>query len=824
MERSFLKKFGVLILAAALAVLVLALVTDEVTPKASVSLRFSRDEIMDRARGYLTGLGYNLKDYQQDAWLGFETQTHVFLQGRNGMGGANRLIRSEMIPAHHWYVVWYDRNASRSQNPETFRVWMTPAGSVLGYEHVISDSVRRTSISYDAALQLAVGSMKRQGVDLAGYTLSYSTETQHAGRKDYFFTWSEGDTTSEQTVWARVQGDEVGGFRRAFRPGGAFQRVFSEAATTWTFVGTAAGASTFLLFFFIVTLFLKKYHEGEVGVKTGLMVFAGLFAVSFLQTLNAYPSVGTGTQIGDLNQFNGRIIIFAISVFILHVFLAVMVFAAWSVGESSSRLTWPEKLTAVDSALFRKFFTANIAEGILRGYMGGLVMLGLYALLVYVVTHHLGARIVILGIGGAADSFRPGLQPFLTGIVLAVFAEIVYRLFFLSYLIEKTKRRWLAVSVSTAIWMVSGYTFWDIPFGALSLPMSAVAMVLFGLAFSWLFLRYDLLTAISANFIISAVNAAIPLYTSTGSYFHGAQWLAAIVLALPLVIAAIGFMRRERFEFTPSTTPEHIKRISERERMAKELEIARNVQMSLLPKANPVLRGYDVAGVCIPALEVGGDYYDFVSLGGAKVGIAIGDVSGKGVPAAIYMTLTKGILQSNAEENTSPKRVLTKVNNLMYRTIERNSFVSMFYAVLDTKRRSMRFARAGQCPVILSQHAGRKGTFLSPRGLALGLEEGKVFDRVIEEQEIRLKQGEVLVFYTDGFTEAMDGRGDEFGARRLVEAVARHRAKGAGELIAEVCKEVAAFTGDRPQHDDMTMVVLKVTEPGGRNRVDERPS
>ncbi len=811
MEESFLKKFGLLIVAALVAVMVLALVTDEVAPKASVSLRFSRDEIMDRARAYLLGLGYNLKDYQQDAWMGFESGTHIFLQGRNGMGGANRIIRTEMIPAHHWYVVWYDRSASRSQNLETFRVWMSPAGNLLGFEHAINDSASRPSISGDAARRMAEDFLRRQGLDLSGYKLAFSSETQQAGRKDYFFTWAMGDTTSEQTVWARVQGDEFGGFRRGFKPGGSFQRIFSEAATAWTFIGTAAGASTFFLFFFIVVLFLKKYHEGEVSIKTGLMVFAGLFSVSFLQTLNAYPVIGTGTQIGDLNQFNGRIIMFVVTVFVLHVFLGVMTFAAWSVGESSSRTTWPEKLTAVDSALFRKFFTTNIAEGILRGYLVGIAMLGAYALLVYAVTHHLGTRVVILGIGGEVDSIKPGLQPLLSGIMLAVFAEIVYRLFFLSYLMEKTKKRWVAVSGSTVIWMISGYTFWDVPFGSLSIPMTAVVMVLFGLAFSWLFLRYDLLTAMAANFIISAINASIPLYTSTGSYFHGAQWTATIVLALPLVIAGVGFVRKEKFEFTPSTTPEHIRRISERERMAKELEIARNVQMSLLPKTNPVIDGYEIAGICIPALEVGGDYYDFVSLPGRKVGIAIGDVSGKGVPAAIYMTLTKGILQSNAEENLSPKKVLSKVNNLMYRTIERNSFVSMFYAVLDTKQRSMRFARAGQCPVILSHHAGRKGSFLSPRGLALGLEKGKVFDRVLEEQELRLKQGEVLVFYTDGFTEAMNEEGEEFGARRLVEAVARHRAKGAGELITDVCRDVSAFTGNRPQHDDMTMVVLKVT-------------
>jgi sigma-B regulation protein RsbU (phosphoserine phosphatase) len=810
MEHSFIKRFGLLIGLAVAGLIIVALIVDEVSPKASVNLRFSRAEIMDRARAYLVNLGYDLKDYQQDGWFGFVGETHIFLQGRHGMGGANTLIRQEMYPAHHWYVSWYDRSVPRSQNPEMFRVWISPAGNIMGFEHIISDTLRKPSFENNGALAMAEQFLKRQGFDLSRFHLKNSSEVKQVNRNDFRFSWAKGDTTAEEGVWVRVQGNEVGGYQRFFTPGGAFNRLFSQTATTWTLVGTASFAAMFLMFFFVVILFLKKYHEGEVGIRTAIMVFVGLFVVSLLGSINEYPGIGSSTMIGDLNQFNVRLVSFVMTVFILQVFLSVLVLAAWSVGESSSRSIWPEKLSAVDSALFRKFFTINIAEGILRGYLYGLAFLGGYALVLYLLIHQIGTRVVVLGLGGIVDSYVPGLEPLLGAIFIAVLAEIVYRLFFISYIKEKSKKTWLAVLVSTLLWVVAGSVFWDIPFGSLSIVEGIVVRAAFGLAFCWLFLRYDLMTAISANFVISAVNVAIPIFTSTGSYFHAAQWGAGIVLAVPLLVAVGGFVRKERFEFTPSTLPEHIQKISERGRMAKELEIARNVQMSLLPKVNPTIDGYEVAGVCIPALEVGGDYYDFVNLGEKKIGIAIGDVSGKGVPAAIYMTLTKGILQSHAEENVSPKKVLSKVNNLMYRTIERNSFVSMFYAVLDVPGRTIRFARAGQCPVILSQHAGRKGSFLSPQGIALGLEVGKVFDRVLEEQEVKLRTGEVLVFYTDGFTEAMNEQNDEFGEKRLVDAVARHRSKPAEKLILGICEDVNQFTGNHPQHDDMTMVVLKV--------------
>jgi sigma-B regulation protein RsbU (phosphoserine phosphatase) len=243
--------------------------------------------------------------------------------------------------------------------------------------------------------------------------------------------------------------------------------------------------------------------------------------------------------------------------------------------------------------------------------------------------------------------------------------------------------------------------------------------------------------------------------------------------------------------------------------MAKELEIARSVQMSLLPKQNPLLEGYDIAGTCLPALEVGGDYYDFFDLQNGKIGIAIGDVSGKGVPAAIYMTLTKGILQSYANENESPKIVLSKLNRQMYSNIERNSFVSVFYAVLDMKNHKLKFARAGHNPAILAHQSREANTLLEPKGMAVGLESGDAFQACLEEHEIGLRAGDVITFYTDGFTEATSGRMEEFGEERLEKIISQNKFASANLIIQNVVREVKSYVGNHPQHDDMTIVVIK---------------
>jgi sigma-B regulation protein RsbU (phosphoserine phosphatase) len=785
------------------------LLLKDISPAASVDFRLSRSAIMDKSSDFMHALGYGLAGLHQDAWFQFDSKTDLYLQQRHGMRTSNAMLRADSIPAHAWLVTWYDRHLSQSQNTEHFTLWMSPGGRVIGFDHAISDTTSLPSLGAGEARAFAESLLVRHHPDFDRYRLTTSSDIKQLHRTDHQFLYSKESEGMELTLSARVQGNEMGAMQWNDVLEGAFLGEYSNAATGMTLGGTLSIAATFLLFFFIVVLFLKKYHEGEVGIRTAVMVFLGILGVSLLAALNEITVLGANTGIADLNKYYVRIIVFILDIFIFQVFLGVLVFAAWSVGESSSRAVWPKKLVATDSVLFRRFLTQDIGESVLRGYGWGFLILGLHALLAAALVRN-GFPLFVSSMGGVPESSIPGVQPVLYGLGAAVFGEVVDRLFFLSWLRERFGKLWPAMLVSVSVWTVTALFMWGMPFGSPSLALHLVLLAAYGLVFAFLFMRYDLMTAMTAHVVIVATSIAIPLLTSTGPSFVASRFVLGAVLAIPPLLGVIGCLRRERFEFNPATLPTHIQRISERVRMAKELEIARSVQMSLLPREQPRLQGYDIAGICIPAEEVGGDYFDFVRLGSHKLGIALGDVSGKGVPAAIYMTLTKGILQSNAEENIRPKAVLSKVNSLMYRTIERNSFVSMLYAVLDCEQRSFRFARAGQCPVILAQDAGGEGIILTPPGMALGLEKGEVFDAVLEERELPLREGEILVFYTDGFTEAMNDREDEFGEHQLLEAVARHRHGTATELIHGICRDVRVFTGSAPQHDDMTMVVVKV--------------
>jgi sigma-B regulation protein RsbU (phosphoserine phosphatase) len=180
------------------------------------------------------------------------------------------------------------------------------------------------------------------------------------------------------------------------------------------------------------------------------------------------------------------------------------------------------------------------------------------------------------------------------------------------------------------------------------------------------------------------------------------------------------------------------------------------------------------------------------------------------MPAALYMTLTKGFLQAQAEAHAAPKEILCHMNRKFYQAAERSIFVSLFYCVIDPLRRTMVYARAGHNPIIVHRNASHTIELLQPPGLAIGLEKGEVFERIMQQERVTIDSGDTLVFYTDGLTEGMNHGQEEFGETRLIEAIARAENGTALELLDRIRKAHKAFVGREDQHDDLTCVVIKI--------------
>jgi serine phosphatase RsbU (regulator of sigma subunit) len=258
---------------------------------------------------------------------------------------------------------------------------------------------------------------------------------------------------------------------------------------------------------------------------------------------------------------------------------------------------------------------------------------------------------------------------------------------------------------------------------------------------------------------------------------------------------------------------------AEKKRMEEELRIARQIQMSLLPRGPLEFAGIGVTALCVPAREVGGDYYDFFPLGDRRLGVLIADVSGKGTSAALYMAELKGLVLSLSQIYQSPRQLLLEVNRIISENLDTRSFITMTYAVLDLMAGTATFARAGHTPLLYLRGDGSEGAtqVLVPNGLVVGLRipgATEKFAELLEEHQIDLHTGDVIVLYTDGITEAMNRESDLFGDARLGRLVTEHGHLDAGDLRERILREIESFVGAADQHDDMTMILIKIEQIG----------
>jgi sigma-B regulation protein RsbU (phosphoserine phosphatase) len=262
---------------------------------------------------------------------------------------------------------------------------------------------------------------------------------------------------------------------------------------------------------------------------------------------------------------------------------------------------------------------------------------------------------------------------------------------------------------------------------------------------------------------------------------------------------------------------------AEKKRLEEELRIARQIQMSLLPRGALDFPGISMTALCVPAREVGGDYYDFFHVGDRQLGVLIADVSGKGTSAALYMAELKGLMLSLSQIYKSPRQLLMEVNRIISENLDTRSFITMTYGVLDLIKGTMTFARAGHTPMVYLRGDGgpADAQVLAPSGIVVGLRipgATEKFAELLEEDCIDLHQGDVIVLYTDGITEAMDADSDLFGDERLGRLVSEHGHLDTADLRERILREIESFVGGADQHDDMTMILIKIEEPMAMER------
>ena len=477
-------------------------------------------------------------------------------------------------------------------------------------------------------------------------------------------------------------------------------------------------------------------------------------------------------------------------------------------ADSQTRAVWPEKLTVIDLLFQGRVSIRETGVAILRSFfLVGLTLLALGLLVRFAAVANIG---YVFFRGSMIDGFQSlssGMSLILSNIIITAFIGVALLFFWPGFLREKVPNTYLFLFFMAITLSLGGMQFLFFN------PLYVALVLLLPVALGWAYFvyRFGLLTVI-LMFMGTTFLIDISLVFLVPGALSGVMGLSVVVFVAVVFLLGVSLVFRPRSaEDYDGYVPEYVNRIAERERMVRELEIARGVQMRFLPQGVPEFAHLDIVSLCQPAMEVGGDYYDFVRMDENNMSVLIGDVSGKGVSAAFYMTMVKGIIKTLSKKTRRPAVLLDEANEIFCENAPRDVFVTVIYGVFNLEERCLTFASAGHNPLIAWRKNTGKAQMVNPRGIALGLARGPKYRSLIEETTIPFEAGDVFVFYTDGVSESMNMNREIFGEERLMEIITRSAHYPPRLIQRNVVEAVARFSGKAPQHDDFTMVVVKIT-------------
>ena len=303
--------------------------------------------------------------------------------------------------------------------------------------------------------------------------------------------------------------------------------------------------------------------------------------------------------------------------------------------------------------------------------------------------------------------------------------------------------------------------------------------------------------------VVGTVAGSAAIFAAQPLYLLANYRLVAVIVLINAVLAVFVGTLLHTYDAMRRQLEANFRSLRVKEALEREVEIAREVQRELLPRGVPVVRGLELAGICIPAIGVGGDYYDYLPLPDERIGLVIADVSGKGIPAALLMAGLQASVRSLALPGVSPCEVNRRLNDMLHQSTSASRYATLFFGLYDPQDRSLHYSNAGHFPPI---HIGAHGTaYLSQGGLPIGLMPSSLYG----EGRRELGLGDLLALYTDGVVETPNASGEEFGSARLVEILTRDQDASLADMLARVIEAVDGWSGGGPPHDDVTLVLAR---------------
>ena len=787
------------LIAGAAGVILLAWGFPRAFPLRSQPWSASRAQVVDSALERFRDLGEPIRNPYVVVRLVNDFPMERRLQEVVRRRGGGSVRDAGLPPVTFWQVVAFPPGAPIGEF--TYMAEVSLAGKVMGLVLRLDPEAKGAPLSAAEARTRADAFLRHEKVDLALYGPPEIRSQQLARRTDLTVRYPDlrnplapGSTHGVEVFFS---GDRLAGFRLWLDD--PREKELFRSVRGIGFLGLGRIIWVFLMAALLAFPFLKRYHQGEIGVRRGLEIFAIVAIAGLVYMLMGGRSISQTSSFGVASRQQNTWVIVLAGMILFFLPAALVAFFSWSVGESICRERWGHKLAAFDALFQRDWANGTMARSAFRGWMGGLAIAGGMTALQVAVRMAGGGPLASTVLN--ADSGWPGLEmipkalayvfPFGLAVLMGILPLTALRL-----------GKWGASVVAVLVLAVFH------PALGLDLPMGWTFLLgaLFGAALVALFLTTDLMTVVLAGLVGQTLFAVYPLLTAANAGLQLQAWFALAVLAVPLVGSLRHLLSPKEFVYRYEDIPPHVRRIADRERQRVELETARRIQSSILPDLPPRLAGVDIAHAYLPASEVGGDFYDVLALEDGRLAVAVGDVAGHGVSSGLIMSMAKSALAVQVTFDPEVAAVFNTLNRTVFQTARKRLLTTLCYAVVDPRRLEMVYASAGHLHPYRISATGRVD-MLESIAYPLGVR-GTL---LIDAHTARLTPGDTLFLFSDGVVEARrEGSDEMFGFDRLEESLGRHTGRGVEGLRDGVLADVARFTANAPREDDQTILVLRL--------------
>ena len=549
----------------------------------------------------------------------------------------------------------------------------------------------------------------------------------------------------------------------------------------------------------IILLFIRIRHR-LIDLKLAVLfavlagfAFPGIFINEWLYEIT-----------NSFDEFGFRILFIQLfQTGISAAFISLGYFTVTSVSDSLTREYWSEKLQTFDILRMGHLYSRPIGWVVIRSVAYSFIIATVAALSLYAIPE---SYFSIDEQFRSNNSFFPFLNSlFYTFFIVLLTAQAVFLILvgkFSSY----TKNIW-AVSIFSAI-LFSVFSLLPYSIGPDLIELGIVGAI--GFFLGWCYVKEDFLTVFLTLFFFGVHLSSAGGWVMEGSPDTSIFIVSALLLAAAIIFGVISIRKGKSIKELPKYIPDYIVELAQDERMKQELQIARKVQQSFLPDRTPNIAGLDIAAICTPAYETGGDYYDFIQLNDGRLAVTIGDVSGKGIEAAFYMTFTKGVLHALCTEHNSTLEILSRINYLFRSNAKKGTFISLIFGMIDIQNRQFTFSRAGHNPILHYSAKNEELKEFRPDGIGLGMASDELFKENTAELVLDFEKDDILVLFTDGVVEATNRLNKFYGDRRLHQIIKRNKNLTSEQILEKLNDDIRKFGDGAEQHDDMTVLVMKM--------------